>query len=125
MAGRPDRIDVCLAVLPSRRPDRTREAAMVIRTGARGTNSLHVLPRRRLHDASGVFMQARQPRTMTVQSNEQAADRLKIDVRDAWELRWWCRKFGCTETQLRAAIDAIGAIAGNVRKYLAREQARQ
>jgi hypothetical protein len=62
---------------------------------------------------------------MTVQTNEQAADRLKINVRDAWELRWWCRQFGCTEAQLKAAIDAMGAIAGNVRKYLAREQARQ
>lgn len=62
---------------------------------------------------------------MTVQTNDQAADRLKIDVRDAWELRWWCRQFGCTEPQLRAAIEAIGAIAGNVRKYLTREQAQQ
>lgn len=62
---------------------------------------------------------------MTVQTKDQAADRLKIDVRDAWELRWWCRQFGCTEAQLKAAIDAIGAIAGNVRKYLAREHARQ
>ena len=62
---------------------------------------------------------------MTVQTKDQAADRLKINVRDAWELRWWCQQFGCTETQLKAAIDAIGAIAGNVRKYLAREQAPQ
>jgi hypothetical protein len=62
---------------------------------------------------------------MTVQSNEQAVDRLKINVSDPWELRWWCTKFGCTEAQLKAAIDAMGAIAGNVRKYLTREQARQ
>jgi len=62
---------------------------------------------------------------MTVQTNDQAADRLKINVRDAWELRWWCRQFGCTEAQLKQAIEAIGAIAGNVRKHLAREQARQ
>ena len=61
---------------------------------------------------------------MTVQTKDQRVDRLKIDVRDAWELRWWCRQFGCTEAQLKAAIDMIGAIAGNVRKYLAREQAR-
>ena len=62
---------------------------------------------------------------MSLQSNDQTVDRLKIDVRDAWALRWWCRQFGCTEAQLRAAIDAMGAIAGNVRRYLAREQARQ
>ena len=62
---------------------------------------------------------------MTVQTNDQAADRLKINVRDAWALRWWCRQFGCTEAQLKQAIEAMGAIAGNVRKYLAREQARQ
>lgn len=62
---------------------------------------------------------------MSLQTNDQTVDRLKIDVHDAWELRWWCRQFGCTEAQLRAAIDAMGAIAGNVRRYLAREQARQ
>ena len=58
---------------------------------------------------------------MAVQVKNQSADRLKIDVRDAWELRWWCTQLGCTEAQLKAAIAAIGAIAGNVRKYLARQ----
>jgi hypothetical protein len=77
------------------------------------------------HDAGGVLMQARYAYPMTVQTNDHTVDRLKIDVRDAWELRWWCRQFGCTEAQLKAAIDAMGAIAGNVRKYLVREQARQ
>jgi len=62
---------------------------------------------------------------MIVEAKDQAADRLKINVRDAWELRWWCRQFGCTEAQLKAAIEVMGAIAGNVRKYLAREQAQQ
>ena len=71
------------------------------------------------------FMQAGASQPMTVQTKDQAVDRLKIDVRDAWELRWWCRQFGCSEAQLKAAIDTIGAIAGNVRKYLAREQAPQ
>jgi hypothetical protein len=61
---------------------------------------------------------------MILQTNDQTTDRLKIDVRDPWELRWWCRKLGCSEAQLKAAIDAMGAIAGNVRKYLAREQAQ-
>ena len=60
-----------------------------------------------------------------MQAEDQTADRLKINVRDAWALRWWCRQFGCTEAQLKAAIDAMGAIAGNVRKYLVREQAQQ
>ena len=71
------------------------------------------------------FMQAGNPQPMTVRTNEQAADRLKINVRDAWEPRWCCGRFGCTEAQLKAAIDAMGAIAGSVRKYLAREPARQ
>jgi hypothetical protein len=61
---------------------------------------------------------------MILQTNDQTTDRLKIDVRDPWELRWWCGQFGCSEAQLKAAIDAMGAIAGNVRKYLAREQAQ-
>jgi AraC-like DNA-binding protein len=62
---------------------------------------------------------------MNVPRNDQAVVRLKNNFRDPWELRWWCTKFGCTEAQLKAAIDAMGAIAGNVRKYLTREQARQ
>jgi GNAT superfamily N-acetyltransferase len=91
----------------------------------RARDSLHVLPHRRRHGAGDVLMQARTAYPMTVQTNDQAADRLKINVRDAWELRWWCRQFGCTEVQLKQAIEAMGAIAGNVRKYLARDQARQ
>jgi AraC-like DNA-binding protein len=79
-------------------------------------------PCRRRHDAGGVLMQARNSYPM--HTNDQAVDRLKINVRDAWELRWWCRQLGCTEAQLKVAIDAMGAIAGNVRKYLAREQAQ-
>jgi hypothetical protein len=61
---------------------------------------------------------------MILQTNDQTTDCLKIDVRDPWELRWWCRQLGCSEAQLKAAIDAMGAIAGNVRKNLAREQAQ-
>jgi hypothetical protein len=89
-------------------------------------DSLQVLPHRRRHDAGGVFDASEEnPRSMSLQSDDQTVDRLKIDVRDAWELRWWCRQFGCTEAQLRTAIDAMGAIAGNVRRYLACERARQ
>ena len=47
------------------------------------------------------FMPAWNPQPMTVRTNEQAADRLKINVRDAWEPRWCCGHFGCTEAQLK------------------------
>jgi hypothetical protein len=32
----------------------------------------------------------------------------------------WCQRFGCTPAQLRAAIKAVGASAGKVRKQLGR-----
>jgi hypothetical protein len=42
----------------------------------------------------------------TQHSNAAAA--LKINARAAWELRYWSRHFGCTDEELREAIDAAG-----------------
>lgn len=45
-------------------------------------------------------------------------DRLKIDIRDAWEVRWWCKQFGCTDTELRETVKVTGLLAAKVRKHL-------
>lgn len=45
-------------------------------------------------------------------------DGSKVNVHEAWEVRYWCTKFGCTETQLKAAVQAVGVSAAAVRKYL-------
>ncbi len=46
------------------------------------------------------------------------ADRQRINVNEDWEVTWWCRKFGVTEAQLRAAVKAVGVMAKDVARYL-------
>lgn len=45
-------------------------------------------------------------------------DARKINVNEPYEVRWWCSEFGVTETQLRAALKAVGVEAVNVAKHL-------
>ncbi len=42
----------------------------------------------------------------------------KVNVNEPWEVRWWCSEFNCTETQLRAAVKAVGVSAVAVRRNL-------
>jgi hypothetical protein len=46
------------------------------------------------------------------------SDRDRINVNETWEVTWWCRKFGVTEAQLRAAVKAVGVMARDVARYL-------
>lgn len=32
------------------------------------------------------------------------ADRTRVNVNEAWEVRWWCQHLGVTEAQLRDAV---------------------
>lgn len=52
--------------------------------------------------------------------NRGPADRARVNVNEAWEVRWWCKEFGCTEAQLRAAVKAVGVMVANVRAQLRR-----
>lgn len=45
-------------------------------------------------------------------------DRTRINVNEAWEVRWWCSEIGCTEAELRNAVSMVGVMANNVRTYL-------
>ncbi|KQP03492.1 hypothetical protein ASF28_20070 [Methylobacterium sp. Leaf99] len=45
-------------------------------------------------------------------------DRERINVNETWEVAWWCRKFGVTEAQLRAAVKAAGVMARDVARHL-------
>lgn len=45
-------------------------------------------------------------------------DASKVNVNESWEVRYWCTKFGCTESQLRAAVKAVGVSAAKVQAYL-------
>ncbi len=45
-------------------------------------------------------------------------DASKINLHEAWEVQYWTKKFGCTEAQLRAAVQAVGSGAHAVEKHL-------
>lgn len=51
-------------------------------------------------------------------SNRGPQDRARINVNESWEVRWWTQELNCTETQLRAAVRAVGVMVVNVREYL-------
>jgi hypothetical protein len=46
------------------------------------------------------------------------ADRDRINVNEAYELRDWCKKFGVSEGELKAAVKAVGPMAEDVAKRL-------
>lgn len=46
------------------------------------------------------------------------ADRSKFNVHEAWEVRYWCGKFGCTEAQLKLAVKTVGTSAAKVEQAL-------
>lgn len=50
--------------------------------------------------------------------NRGPADRARVNVNEAHEVRYWCKEFGCTEAQLRAAVRAVGVMASAVRAHL-------
>lgn len=45
-------------------------------------------------------------------------DDVKISLTQDYEVRDWCKKLGCTEAQLRAAVKAVGNGAAKVKAYL-------
>ncbi|MEP0367426.1 MAG: DUF3606 domain-containing protein [Cyclobacteriaceae bacterium] len=45
-------------------------------------------------------------------------DGKRIDINDPNEVRNWCKSFGCTEADLKAAVKAVGTSAQAVRKHL-------
>lgn len=51
-------------------------------------------------------------------SKRRPQDASKINLSEQWEIDYWCRKFGCTEARLRAAIKAVGNSSAAVEKYL-------
>ena len=42
----------------------------------------------------------------------------RIDIHDPQEVRNWCKSLGCSEDQLKQAVDAVGTSAEKVRIYL-------
>jgi hypothetical protein len=44
-------------------------------------------------------------------------DASKISLTEPWEVRYWCKEFGCSEAQLRAAVAAVGHSSAAVRRH--------
>jgi len=45
-------------------------------------------------------------------------DAQRIDIHDPQEIRNWCLSLGCSETQLKNAVAAVGTWADDVRAHL-------
>ena len=51
-------------------------------------------------------------------SNRGPKDRARVNVNEAWELSFWCKKFNCTEIQLCATAKAFGPMVTDLQKHL-------
>jgi hypothetical protein len=49
------------------------------------------------------------------------ADRSLIDMEDPREINWWRKRLGCSEEQLREAVDQVGNSAAKVEQLLDRQ----
>jgi len=50
------------------------------------------------------------------------ADHTRIAVENAYEVRRWCQRFVCTETQLRRAVEKVGNDPEAVRDEVRRQR---
>jgi hypothetical protein len=46
------------------------------------------------------------------------ADRSLIDMDDPREVNWWRKRFGCSEEQLRRAVEQVGNSAAKVEQVI-------
>jgi hypothetical protein len=47
-------------------------------------------------------------------------DDSRINVNEAYELRYWTKELGCTEQQLREAVKKVGPMVKDVKRYLSK-----
>jgi hypothetical protein len=48
----------------------------------------------------------------------QPQDGTKINVHEAWELKYWTKHLGVSEQQLRDAVKAVGVSVAAVKRHL-------
>lgn len=58
---------------------------------------------------------------MTDNKQSTAQDRKLISLTEEYEVRDWCKSLGCTEEELRAAVQAVGNSAEAVRERLGKK----
>jgi hypothetical protein len=47
----------------------------------------------------------------------------KIDIATPEQVRYWCKQFACTQSNLRAAVKIVGPVVADVKKCLKRRSA--
>ena len=52
-------------------------------------------------------------------------DRERINLSEAWEVDYWCKKFGVSGDQLKAAVKAVGPMTKEVRRSFANDKPRE
>ena len=45
-------------------------------------------------------------------------DPKRINVNQPWEVSYWCKVLGCTEAELRAAVQKVGPMVEDVKRKL-------
>jgi len=45
-------------------------------------------------------------------------DASRISLTEPYEVNYWCARFGCTESELRAAVAKVGVSAKAVEKHI-------
>jgi hypothetical protein len=50
--------------------------------------------------------------------NHVSHDAKRVNVNDPYEVSHWCQHFGCTEAQLRAAVQRAGTIPKHVQNWM-------
>ena len=46
------------------------------------------------------------------------ADRIRINIRQAFEIRYWTKAFGITKQMLIGTVKVVGPMVKNVKRYL-------
>jgi AraC-like DNA-binding protein len=59
------------------------------------------------------------------QDISRAQDHWRVNLAEEWEITFWSREFGCTESELKGAVRQVGDVAGDVRAYLADSHQQQ
>ena len=53
-------------------------------------------------------------------SNSAERGNRRVEVNEAWALRYWTQELGVTERDLREAVEVVGPMLFDVKKILAR-----
>jgi hypothetical protein len=56
----------------------------------------------------------------TLHPSSSARNSARVNIYNVDDMTHWCEKFGCTKTQLRDAVTAVGTSADTLREYISR-----